>query len=180
MTGEPPQGGGRIGQIHQDEPPDDRVESFVGNETVEVGDRKPYPSVLPGLRDPSLGRLDRRGRTIDSRHGAGRADQFARKQGDVTYTAADVQHAHSRPESGPLQHVLRQIADECALHFEAPEFSLALTQHIRSRIRAGYTDFAFPIPVDICGFHQIFLLRSCPPQPVRTVRGGPASALGQD
>src|SRR5205814_10230576 len=60
MTGEPPQGGGRIRQIHQDEPPDDRVESFVGNETVEVGDRKPYPStdyersvsrLLPMLRD---------------------------------------------------------------------------------------------------------------------------------
>jgi hypothetical protein len=58
QVGKQPQGSGSFAQPQEYEPGNDRIEWFIGNESIEVGGDKPGPIASTGRRCALLGHID--------------------------------------------------------------------------------------------------------------------------
>jgi hypothetical protein len=116
MLTQPPQRGRRVGLIHEDEPADHGIELLLRGERIDLNSLEPHESLSCG--GGALTRnIDRLGRPVDAEHRPGRADKCRGEQGHVTDSASDIEHVHASRKTGTPQHVLREIAEECALPF---------------------------------------------------------------
>ncbi len=137
IAGKPAQGCGRIGQIHQDEPADHRIEGLVGRECIKLTDSETCPVTLAGFGGAPLGNVYSLCRAIDAEHSSRGPDQLPGQQGDVADAAANVEHAHARSYPRAAQDMLRKVVNERSLQLQALEFAVRVTQGIGTRIRCA-------------------------------------------
>jgi hypothetical protein len=112
-----PQRGGRVRQIHKDEPPDHGI-GLLLRETASsstASNRTEACTVAPTRN------IDRLGGSADAEHRAG-------EQGHITDSASDIEHVHARRQAGTSQRVLRKVAKERALPFLPFEFCFRVTK----------------------------------------------------
>jgi hypothetical protein len=108
MAGRPTQRLDRIGEITQNQPPDDRVEDaldafkrlHVANDELDVRDAR--------RGRPLTGVGDRLGIALDADDTTMRANTTTRQQGDVPGAGSEVQHAHTRPQPSRPKDALRE------------------------------------------------------------------------
>jgi hypothetical protein len=106
----------RIGEMEQDQTPDDRVERPPGVEGTDVTLHEANP-IEACIGSSPLGSLEQFGRLLDPDDRAFRADERRDELGYVPEAAAEVEDVHSRPDSCRLEHQTCRLLDGGRLRF---------------------------------------------------------------
>jgi hypothetical protein len=86
----------------------DNIESFMGNEGVEIRSDKPRPITLTGNCRPLLSRIDVFRRLVDSDHQAHGSNQLGDPESYVTNAASKLENTHATLYAGAM-HVIGQV-----------------------------------------------------------------------
>ena len=103
-----------IGEVHQHQPADDRIE-VAGELQLQGVAGKELDVGVPGLLRPRAGGFEDLRVHVDPDDGALRSYQLRRRHGNVAGTAADVEHLHPRLHAGIAQHPQRHPLVEMRL-----------------------------------------------------------------
>lgn len=93
-----PQHLGRVRNIHQDQPPDDRIERAARRRVVDVALNEPQLRQA-ALFCPPTSSGERLRRPVDTDHVAIGSHQVSGHEGHVPRPAAQIQHPHARPDA---------------------------------------------------------------------------------
>ena len=133
-TGDVAQQLGWIRHVHEHPAAYHGIERVAGIDLVDVAVTELDVHPTRDL-DPATRALEDVGVHVDSDHKALRANELCKGQGDVTGSAAEVEHLHALGDSSPSQELAREIPEQLMLEHETCCLRFAATQRVAVRCR---------------------------------------------
>ena len=128
--------GGRVGQVHQDQPADHRVDRFIQSDRVNrrLGEMDSCQALFGGA---GARQFDHVGRGVHTEDGARRTDQSSGDERDVAWAAPDIEHPHARPQSGEPQRVLGVVVVQPPLQEEPLHLHVGMSENVGATHRVA-------------------------------------------